>query len=217
MSHSESDPRKFEMKAEHRLGKGKDGVVDTKTWERELKITCFKFFGKMALPIELGEYPDWAKPGEKIFIYYVNHPVLDSLTGVLADNFVDTPYPKPGDSNYDDFKEKKDDFRDLTKRWEDRGPQIIGLLLDGSMDAPTRVRLLQVIDSSSADSILTKIKRDIDPLRLIAEQRKIHYFTGNQADKDDKLKAEQLFRTFRETPIGHGVNVTEHKNNISGD
>ena len=203
---------KYEMKAEHRLGKGKDGVVDIKTWKRELKITALNYFGKMALPIEMEEYPEWAKPGKKKFVYRASKVTKDSGTGEETEELVEKKTPEEGDSDYEDYQDEKSDFRDLVKQWEDKGPKIIGLLLNGSMDGPTRVRLLQIIDNSGADSLLTKIKRNIDPLRLVEEMTKVHYFTGNQADKEDKMKAEQLFRTFRETPIGHGVNVTEHKN-----
>ena len=161
MSTSESDPRKYELKAEYRLGKGKDGVVDIKTWKREVKISSYKFFGKMALPIELEEYPDWAKPGEKKFTYTVNEPVLDSVTGKMVDNVITKPYPKPGDADYNDFKKKLDKFDGLVDRWEDKGPQVVGFLLDGTIDAPTRVRLLWMYSTVALAPILLRISRGI--------------------------------------------------------
>ena len=213
MSKSDStDPTKYVMRAEHRLGKGKDGFVDIKGWTREVKISAARFFGKMADPIELGYYPSWAQKGENVrFKWTVNEPVMDS-SGKLVDNFVEKPYPKPDDPEYDEFVEQRDIWRDLRKRWINTCPMIIGFLMDGTMDAWTRDRLIRVIDSQETGSILQQVKRGNDPLRLMGEQSKVHYYAGNQVDKNDKLLAEKTFRTFRETPIGHGVNVTEHKN-----
>ena len=204
------DPSKYTMPAELRLGKGKDGLVDVKGWRRELKIYSSNFFGKMALPIETGVYPDWAKPKNDKFIYSAK-ATIDDGKGNLVETTVKKPFPKPKDADYDEAVELRDDWKDLRKRWEDKCPQIIGFLLNGTMDAWTRKRLLQVIDSTEK-SVLMEIKTDGDPLRLIDEMSKVHYYRGQQVDKDDKEKAEHLFRVFRKTPVGHGVNVTEHKN-----
>ena len=98
MSKTESNPSKFLMPVELRLGRGKDGLVDIKGWKRELKIYSFNFFGRMAMPIEMGEYPDRAKPKQDKFIYRVKEQIDDG-PGKTVESVFEMPYPTKKDAD----------------------------------------------------------------------------------------------------------------------
>lgn len=204
----ERDVTKFKMPDELLLGPDKDGNVFVEEWERELAIWSAGFFGDLAECFTDNKKRSWMIRDAE-FVYTVKKRVIDEITGEEKEVEEVKPFPDNKDPSYRSAVRKRDKWEEKQARFEEKGPQIITFLINGTMTKKSRDRLLRVI-SENKSPILPQIKRDNDVLLLKKHMIGIHDYAGLQVDEKDKLAVEKKFVDLKASKFGSGYTVADH-------
>jgi len=176
MSKETSDPTKYKMPEELWLGPDKDGNVFVEDWKREMGIYASGFYGDIAEALVDLKQKTWMDKNAS-FKWMVT---VDNGDGTVR--IEEAPFPDEKHADYRRACRVRDKWEDKQSRYEEKAPQLIAFLLNGTMVKSSRKRLMRVISLNNSP-ILGEIRENNDILLLVKHMVGIHDYKQGPADR----------------------------------